>query len=745
MSRRSNHFVRIQFRGDRKHVKKILGLLAIAAGALVVFGVVVSKTTDANAAIFGVGSQDERDIAKRISLDILRDRAASRPIGSVDEYEVKSVDIDQLRMAHTKVRQTHGGIPVWEGEAIVHLNPDGSLARITDDLREGINVNTTPNFSDKEALRIVLSTYDRGAKQTDAPMIEMFVYRGDVRDHLVYRIEVPRLDGTERTSAPVVFIDAHTGERVFEYDNLQTGTGNSLYSGTVTIGTSSSGGTFYMEDTTRRLGTFNMNNTGSTTTGTGGTQSRFSGTDDTWGVAGSGTNAEDAGVDAHWGAQATYDYYLNVHGRNGINGSQGPGTTAAAANSGISLVSSRVHFGSNYNNAFWYQNRMSYGDGNGSSFSPLTTLDIAGHEMTHGVVQYSSNLTYANESGALNESMADVFGAMVESYARGGVVNGDTWKIGEQAYTPGTAGDALRYMDNPHLAGNGGYTSNDDPDHYSERYTGTGDSGGVHINSGIANHAFYLAANGGTHHLSGVAVTGMGTSDAARIWYRALTVYMTSGTNFSGARTAMLNAATDLFGSGSTQYTRTQTAWCAVGVGSCPAGPTPTPTATPTATPTPTPGNCTTERLSNPGFEGSASPWVGSGTGYFYTANGNYPHGGTGYIYLGVNTSVSGQSYQTVSIPAGCGNLTFWLNVSSSETTTTTQYDRLFVEVRNTSGTLLSTIATYSNLNRTTAGSYSLKSFSLAAYAGQTVRLQFRATMDSSITTTFRIDDVSVK
>ena len=169
-----------------------------------------------------------------------------------------------------------------------------------------------------------------------------------------------------------------------------------------------------MEDLTRRMGTFNMNNTGNTTTGTGGTQSRYTDTDDNW----TATNAR-AGVDAHYGARWTYDYFTQVHGRNGINGTQGPGTTTAAAG-GVSLVSSRVHFGSNYNNAFWYQNKMTYGDGNGSTFSPLTTLDIAGHEMTHGVTQYTANLTYSSESGALNESMSDVFGAMVETYARGG-------------------------------------------------------------------------------------------------------------------------------------------------------------------------------------------------------------------------------------------------------------------------------------------------------------------------------------
>ena len=170
-------------------------------------------------------------------------------------------------------------------------------------------------------------------------------------------------------------------------------------------------------------------------------------------------------------------------------------------------------------------------------------------------------------------------------------------------------------------------------------------------------------------------------------------------------------------------------------------GPTPTPTATPTATPTPG-----AQLIVNGGFEGSASPWVGSGTGYFYTANGNYPRGGTGYIYFGVNNSVSGQSYQTVTIPTtATGTLNFYLNVTSSETTTTTAYDRLFVEVRNTSGTLLATLGTFSNLNKAAAGVYTLRSFNVAAYKGQTVRIQFRSTMDSSITSTFRVDDASLQ
>jgi len=723
-------------------VKKVFGILAVVIAALIAFGV-VSKRAEANRAVFSTGSQDELEIAKQISLEVLRGRAVNRAIGSVDEYDVKRVEIDELRMAHTRVQQKVNGIPVWEGEAIVHLKADGSVSSITDDLKDGISVRTTPDLGEKDAERLASGNYKGRARQTDPSIVQMYIYRGEDRDHLTYRIETPRLDGTNDTSAPVVFIDAHTGEVVDQYDNLQTGTGSSLYSGTVAISTSQSGANFYMEDTTRRQGTFNMNNTGNTSTGTGGTQSRYTDADDNW----TATNAR-AGVDAHYGAAKTFDYYQTVHGRNGIDGNYGPGTTTAAAN-GVSIVASRVHFGSNYNNAFWYQNMMTYGDGNGTTFTPLTTLDICGHEMTHGVTERSANLTYSKESGALNESMSDIMGSMVELYADGGVVSGDTWKIGEDAYTPGTAGDALRRMDNPNAVG--------DPDHYSLRlYQGTctpssaNDQCGVHTNSSIQNHAFYLMAAGGTNRVSGVTVTGIGGTDAAKIFYRALTVYMTASTNFAGARTATLSAATDLFGASSSQYTTIATGWCAVGVGTCPSTnptptptPTPAPTITPTPSPTPTPG---ADLIVNGGFEVSASPWVSSGTGYFYTANGNSPHGGTGYVYFGVNNSVTGQAYQTVSIPTtATGNLSFWLNVTSSETTTTKAYDKLFVEVRNTSGSLLRTLATYSNLNKTTQGVYSQKSFSLAAYKGQTVRIQFRSTMDSSITSTFRVDDVSLQ
>ena len=711
-------------------MKRFLSIFVTLIAAFAIFAF-LTRNAEADKTVYGKGSQQDIEKVKQISLNYLLESTANRAIGGASDLKAQSVVIDDLKMAHTRVRQTVGDIPVWEGEAIVHIKADGSLSNITDDLKDRIIVNTKPNFTAEEATRMALNMYSGKAEITDASKVSMWIYRGADRDHLTYRVETPRLDGTDRTAIPVVFVDAETGEKVFEYNNLQTASGSSLYSGTVNISTSTAASTFYMEDLTRKQGTFNMNNTGNTSTGTGGTQSRYTDTDDIWNAT-----AQRAGVDAHYGAAWTYDYYKNVHGRSGIDGADGPGTTTAAANSAISLLVSRVHFGASYNNAFWNGSTMTYGDGDGTTFTPLTTIDICGHEMTHGVTERTANLTYSNESGALNESMSDVMGSMVELYAHGGVVSANTWKIGEDAYTPGTAGDALRLMDNPNAIG--------DPDHYSLRYTGTADSGGVHTNSSIVNHAYYLIAAGGTNRVSGVTVPAIGTTDAAKIWYRALTVYMTSGTNFSAGRTATINAANDLFGSTSAQAASVATGWCAVGVGACSVTPTPTPTATPTPNPTPTPTGG--ELISNGGFEVSASPWVGSGTGYFYTANGTYPHGGTGYIYFGVNNSVTGQSYQTVSIPAtATGNLTFWLNVTSSETTTTTQYDKLFVEVRNTAGTLLTTLATYSNLNKGTAGVYTQKSFSLAAYRGQTVRVQFRSTTDSSVTSSFRVDDVSLR
>ncbi|MBI4852671.1 MAG: peptidase M4 family protein [Acidobacteria bacterium] len=680
--------------------------------------------TQANLKKFNKGTQQELNLAKSMSYEYLANYASSHGIDSAKDLKVSNVFIDDLSMAHTKMQQTVNGVPVFGGETIVHLNSDGSLFNITDSLVSKVSVNTQPTLTNTEALNKATELYGCSDCLTAEPKIDMFVLRRKGKDHLVYRVQLERIDGSHDTAMPVYFIDAHSGQKIWEYNNLQTagvtGTGTSTYYGNLSFNAYQSGATFYMEDVTRKIGVFDYKNTTTSL-------SRSTDTDNVWNA----TNQR-AIVDAQYGVAATYDYFKTVHGRNGIDGNGGPGSTTSI--DGVtSLIGARVHYSTRYNNAFWNGQYMTFGDGDGSTFSSLTTVDICGHELTHGVTERTANLVYSGESGALNESMSDVFGVMVDRFLRGESAN--TYKIGEECFTPANGtGDALRYMDNPHLAGNGGFTSDDDPDHYSERYTGTADNGGVHINSGIANKAFYLVAKGGSHHLGGT-MTGIGPGDAEKIWFRALTSFMTSSTNFAGARTATLNAATALFGNGSTQYNAVCQAWSMVGVGtSCTAPPPPPP---PTGA----------ELLVNGGFETSLSPWVASGAGALYTNNGNFPQAGTGYAYFGAANSVSGQTYQQFTIPAGTSKtLSFFLNVTSAETTTSTQFDKLFVEVRNSSGALLATLATYSNLNKGTSGSYgTAKSFSLAAYAGQTIRVQFRTTTDSSAITTFRVDSASVK
>jgi Zn-dependent metalloprotease len=466
---------------------------------------------------------------------------------------------DELGIEHTRFQQTVGGVPVFGGEAIVHRSPTGEEL-ITDDFRQGLSVANTVRLNDAEAIARAVSLHGGFDKLTAEPESALVALpREDGTARLTYKVELKQEQGTDATTMPVLFIDAQTGEKVWGYDNLQTasatGTGNTLYSGAQSITTLPYGGTYYLENTVNKLGAFDFRNTTSSVY-------RVSSTSNVFGN-GSSSNSQSAAADAFYGAQKTYDYYKNVHARNGINGSGGPGGYNAADSSGT-LISSRVHYSTNYNNAYWSSPYMTYGDGDGVKFRSLVTLDIAGHEMTHGVTQNSAGLIYSNESGALNESMSDVFGAMVERYTRGETTN--TWLIGEEAYTPGTAGDALRYMANPHAKVGGTNTVDDDPCHYAERYTGTNDNGGVHINSGIGNHAFYLLAKGGTNHRSGLSVTAIGADAAAKIWYKALTGYMTSSTNFAGARTATLNAAAALYGSGTTNYNAVAQAWSAVGV-----------------------------------------------------------------------------------------------------------------------------------------------------------------------------------
>jgi len=252
-----------------------------------------------------------------------------------------------------------------------------------------------------------------------------------------------------------------------------------------------------------------------------------------------------AAVDAHYGAQMTYDFFRDILGRDSIDGKG-------------EALQSHVHIRNNYVNAFWDGKTMNYGDGDGRTAGPLTTLDIAGHEIAHGLTERTAGLIYRNQSGGINESMSDIIGTGVEWYAaqRNPAVQFD-WLVGEDAWTPGNGNDdALRYMDDP--------TKDDySIDHFSNYPKQTE----VHGSSGIMNNAFYLLAQGGTNKTSKQTVeSGIGVENSLKIFGRALIHYMTPNTTFAQAREATVKAATDLFGADSTEVATLKQSWSAVGV-----------------------------------------------------------------------------------------------------------------------------------------------------------------------------------
>ncbi|PTL75581.1 M4 family metallopeptidase [Vitiosangium sp. GDMCC 1.1324] len=323
-----------------------------------------------------------------------------------------------------------------------------------------------------------------------------------------------------------------------------TGTPNdtTMYSGKVDlVTTKNADGTYSLRDNTRGKGvvTFDGQNKEKASG-----QTDFKDTNDVWGETSDPARSK-AAVDAHYGAEMTYDFYKNVLGRDSIDGSG-------------EQLKSYVHISKNYDNAYWDGNQMNYGDGDGSEFSPLTTLDIAGHEISHGFTERTAGLVYSGESGGLNEAMSDIMGVGVEWYAsqKNPSVKFD-WKIGEDAYTPGNGtNDALRYMDDPTKDG------------YSlDNYKNFKNNTEVHSSSGIANNAFYLLANGGTNRTSGLQVKdGIGMEKGLKVFGRALAHYMTPNTTFAQARQACISAATDLYGANSAEVQKVKDSWSAVGV-----------------------------------------------------------------------------------------------------------------------------------------------------------------------------------
>jgi Zn-dependent metalloprotease len=256
--------------------------------------------------------------------------------------------------------------------------------------------------------------------------------------------------------------------------------------------------------------------------------------------------------EAYDGAGATYDMYSEVYDRNSID------------NNGMRLDST-VHYQKGYDNAFWDGQQMVYGDGdedlpaNERLFNRFTaSLDVIGHELTHGVTQFEANLVYANQPGALNESMSDVFGSLVKQRVRGQIATDADWIIGEGLFTLNVNGVGIRSMKAPGTAYNDPVLGKDPQPAHMKDYVNTfEDNGGVHINSGIPNHAFYIAS---------VEIGGFAWEKAGQIWYKTLTDKLGTNSKFQDAANLTYQTAGEIFGANSLEQMAVQKGWSEVGI-----------------------------------------------------------------------------------------------------------------------------------------------------------------------------------
>ena len=450
--------------------------------------------------------------------------------------------VDELGQEHVRFERSWHGLPVRGGDFIAHPTSAALVAgeSFTAPVTASIQISHVPGLRAEQAASIAQGMHaGSGARMEQPDRTDLVVYSYDGPSELALAYDVVAR-GTAADGTPSVlhtYVDAQSGRILNAIDEIQTegvtGTGKGIQNGSVQLNTNRNGGNYELKDMLHGSGeTQDMNNGTSTSR-------LFSQSANAWGD-GTNTNRASAAVDAHFGAAKTWDYYKTVHGRNGIS------------NDGKAALT-RVHYSKSYNNAFWSDGCfcMTYGDGDGKVLKPLVSIDVAAHEMTHGVTSRTAKLVYSGESGGLNEATSDIFGTAVEFYAATTSDPGD-YLIGEKVMV---GQPFLRSMIDPKADGAS-------VDHYS-LYKRSMD---VHYSSGIANNFFYLLSEGGTNKTSKKTVTGIGRQKAEKIWYRALTTYFASSTTYKQARGATLSAAKDLYGATSAEYKAVNTVWDAVGV-----------------------------------------------------------------------------------------------------------------------------------------------------------------------------------
>jgi thermolysin len=480
---------------------------------------------------------------------------------------------------HTRFTQLHRGVPVWGAEVVRQSDDAGTLTAFGN-LYEGIEIESRPTLSALSARRALESVHQGGRLFPDeVDLVVLPITEGDSLTYaLTWRGQI--LKGTD---VRAVFVDAHTGAVRLDFSDRHNqsvvGRGVGVLGDAKKMSVSGSGTNFQAQDALRppALQTLDMKGdplridrilvTGYPNTIAGSDYAADA--DNEW---------TDGGVvDAHAYTGYTYDYFFKRFNRRGLNDANTPIRSFVNLVRREDLQRNRGIYGDDildyYINAFYlHPGVMVYGVGLPSNFTAggqqynnfAGALDIVAHELTHGVTRFTSNLIYQNESGALNEAFSDIMGTGAEFMFEtpGSGQRQADYLCGEDI-ARGTSVfplNGIRSLQNP--------TQYGDPDHYSVRFTGTGDNGGVHINSGIANHAFYLAVEGGTHRLGG-RVTGVGAANREqieRVFYRAFTAFLGPSSNFQAARAATIQAAKELYASNPAVEAAITQAWNAVGV-----------------------------------------------------------------------------------------------------------------------------------------------------------------------------------
>ncbi|MEV0975799.1 M4 family metallopeptidase [Streptomyces sp. NPDC049915] len=542
-----------------RHKRTTLAIAtAVAAGALLTTGL----TTGSAAAQTTAGATPLAAAPVQLSASartsLIQEKQADAAgtarqigLGAQEKLVVKDVVRDADGTTHTRYERTYAGLPVLGGDLIVHQAASGAAKGVTKAFNATLKVaSLTPALAPAKAEKQALTAAQAaGSQKTAADSSRKVIWAATGKPVLAYETVVGGLQDDGTPNQLHVITDAATGKKLYEFQGIENATGKTLYSGTVTLNSVQSGSTYQLTDSAR--GNHKTYNLARKTSGTGtlvASSTNVFGT----GTASTSSSDQTAAADAAYGAAETWDFYKSTFGRNGIK------------NNGVGAYS-RVHYGNAYVNAFWDDSCfcMTYGDGSGNA-DPLTSLDVAGHEMSHGVTANTAGLNYSGESGGLNEATSDIFGTGVEFFANNASDPGD-YLIGEKININGD-GTPLRYMDKPSKDGGS-----------ADNWSSTVGNLDVHYSSGVANHFFYLLSEGsGAKTINGVsynsptyngaAVTGIGRAKALQIWYKALTTYMTSTTNYKAARTATLSAASALYGSTSAEYKAVAAAWTAVNV-----------------------------------------------------------------------------------------------------------------------------------------------------------------------------------